>query len=417
MSGISLAPEFVVPGHDTEFDIIDSLDYDDIDTGLMDQELIHQRREGFVHELHQTEKIYVGILELIESLCLLPLRKTAKQSSFSFLGMKKAPCTEREKSWLFCNIEEILQIHREILKTMEERLNIWGPTQILSDVILAWFPKIQRAYHIYLENYSTTVTTYERLGRYQPFKKFSDAAEKNLEKGTTILDLLKAPVTCIVRYAKLISALADNTTSMHPDYPGLTQCKQRVQSLLEEFKPRIVDARNVDHVYEIHTSMIEQPFGIRAERRLYLQDNFIQFNKSGSGEDRTYFLFSDMLVFAKKRSSSFIYKGHIQLERAKIRLIPREEINGERHCIEIVSSFQGVDSLNTTFMASPTAHIMKTTGESEQLRWKYYLDAIISKLDQIAVQQKVNGSKLTPPNSVKRPSTSLSNESARSIGS
>ncbi|KAG1042899.1 hypothetical protein G6F43_011789 [Rhizopus delemar] len=258
-------------------------------------------------------------------------------------------------------------------------------------------------------------STFERLGRYQPFKKFSESAEKNLEKGTTLLDLLRAPVTCIVRYTKLLTALADSTATMHPDYTGLMQCKQRVQSLLEEFRPRVVDARNVDQVYEIHTSMTDRPFGIRAERRLYLQDNFFQINKT-SIEDRAYFLFSDMLVFAKRKSSSsLLYKGHIILERAKIRLLSKEEVTGENHCIEIISSFQGVDSLNTTFMASPTAHIMKTSSENEQLKWKYYLESIVAKIDQMAMQQKVNGGKLTPPNSVRRPGTSLSNESASSV--
>ncbi|KAG0782947.1 hypothetical protein G6F21_010821 [Rhizopus arrhizus] len=343
--------DLVVPGHDAEFDIIDSLDYDDVDTGLFDQEIMHQRREGFVQELHQTETI----------------------------------------------------------------LNIWGPTQILSDVILTWFPKIQKVYHIYLDNYSTMTSTFERLGRYQPFKKFSESAEKNLEKGTTLLDLLRAPVTCIVRYTKLLTALADSTATMHPDYTGLMQCKQRVQGLLEEFRPRVVDARNVDQVYEIHTCMADRPFGIRAERRLYLQDNFFQINKT-SVEDRAYFLFSDMLVFAKRKSSSsLLYKGHIILERAKVRLLSKEEATGENHCIEIISSFQGVDSLNTTFMASPTAHIMKTSSENEQLKWKYYLESIVAKIDQMAMQQKVNGGKLTPPNSVRRPGTSLSNESTSSV--
>ncbi|KAG1332721.1 hypothetical protein G6F63_010690 [Rhizopus arrhizus] len=343
--------DLVVPGHDAEFDIIDSLDYDDVDTGLFDQEIMHQRREGFVQELHQTETI----------------------------------------------------------------LNIWGPTQILSDVILTWFPKIQKVYHIYLDNYSTMTSTFERLGRYQPFKKFSESAEKNLEKGTTLLDLLRAPVTCIVRYTKLLTALADSTATMHPDYTGLMQCKQRVQGLLEEFRPRVVDARNVDQVYEIHTCMADRPFGIRAERRLYLQDNFFQINKT-SVEDRAYFLFSDMLVFAKRKSSSsLLYKGHIILERAKVRLLSKEEATGENHCIEIISSFQGVDSLNTTFMASPTAHIMKTSSENEQLKWKYYLESIVAKIDQMAMQQKVNGGKLTPPNSVRRSGTSLSNESTSSV--
>ncbi|KAG0961135.1 hypothetical protein G6F31_009958 [Rhizopus arrhizus] len=374
--------DLVVPGHDAEFDIIDSLDYDDVDTGLFDQEIMHQRREGFVQELHQTETMYVSILQLVEDLYLLPLRKNAKQSTFSFLGNKKSPITEREKAWLFCNIDDVLNVHKEILKSLKER---------------------------------TMTSTFERLGRYQPFKKFSESAEKNLEKGTTLLDLLRAPVTCIVRYTKLLTALADSTATMHPDYTGLMQCKQRVQGLLEEFRPRVVDARNVDQVYEIHTCMADRPFGIRAERRLYLQDNFFQINKT-SVEDRAYFLFSDMLVFAKRKSSSsLLYKGHIILERAKVRLLSKEEATGENHCIEIISSFQGVDSLNTTFMASPTAHIMKTSSENEQLKWKYYLESIVAKIDQMAMQQKVNGGKLTPPNSVRRPGTSLSNESTSSV--
>ncbi|EIE86439.1 hypothetical protein RO3G_11150 [Rhizopus delemar RA 99-880] len=131
--------DLVVPGHDAEFDIIDSLDYDDVDTGLFDQEMMHQRREGFVQELHQTETMYVNILQLVEDLYLLPLRKNAKQSTFSFLGNKKSPITEREKAWLFCNIDDVLNVHKEILKSLKERLNIWGPTQILSDVILTWY--------------------------------------------------------------------------------------------------------------------------------------------------------------------------------------------------------------------------------------------------------------------------------------
>ena len=32
------------------------------------------------------------------------------------------------------------------------------------------------AYKAYLDNYSTAVTTYERLTRYQPFKKFIDVS-------------------------------------------------------------------------------------------------------------------------------------------------------------------------------------------------------------------------------------------------
>jgi hypothetical protein len=63
--------------------------------------------------------------------------------------------------------------------------------------------------------------------------------DKNVNlKGTTLLSLLQTPVRCIQRYQRLLSTLADNTSTMHPDYVGLMACKQRIQHLFEEFKPQ-----------------------------------------------------------------------------------------------------------------------------------------------------------------------------------
>lgn len=151
---------------------------------------------------------------------------------------------------------------------------------------------------------------------------------------------------------------------------------------------RIAEAKNVDQVYEIHTTMTDQPFGIRAERRLYLQGDFIQITKSNTQEERTYFLFSDMLVYVRRKQNNLQYKGHIQLERAKIRLLPKDEVNEEGYCIEIISSFQGVDSLNTTFMASPTVHIMKLPSKAEQMKWKACLENSVSRIEQLTMQSR-----------------------------
>ncbi|CEG63386.1 hypothetical protein RMATCC62417_00538 [Rhizopus microsporus] len=418
-SGASATPDWMTSNHHVEFDIIDSLDYDDVDDGLIDQEMMHQKRESIIKELHNSEKMYIkNVLEVLRDSYILPLRKSAKQPSYGFLGMKKPPCTERETNWLFCNFEDIIRIHQEILTSLEERLAIWGPTQIMSDVVLTWFPKIQEAYHVYFDNYSIMVTTVERLNRYPPFKKFSESIEKSLTKERALLHLLTTPVSCIPRYGKLLSALADSTYSLHPDYAGLMQCKQRVEQLFEEFKMRIAEAKNIDQVYEIHTTMTDQPFGIRAERRLYLQGDFIQITKSNTQEERAYFLFSDMLVYVRRKQNSLQYKGHIQLERAKIRLLPKDEVNEEGYCIEIISSFQGVDSLNTTFMASPTVHIMKLPSKAEQMKWKACLENSVSRIEQLTMQSRLqtsNSSKLTPPGSIRKQGTTISNESSKSV--
>lgn len=169
-----------------QFDIIDSLDYDDVDDALLgnaispsyisrviaetlmmktfnnpDHELVHRNREALVQQLYNSEHAYLESLQLVANIFLNPMRKDAKQTTFSFLGMKKAACTERELRWLFGNFDQILQVQRDILTSLEQRygfshamhvaflqstiidmhesrLQIWGPTQIISDVFQNW---------------------------------------------------------------------------------------------------------------------------------------------------------------------------------------------------------------------------------------------------------------------------------------
>lgn len=127
--------------------------------------------------------------------------------------------------------------------------------------------------------------------------------------------------------------------------------------------------------------MVGQPFSVKAERRLYLQNNFTRATRL-NGEDLSYFLFSDMLVYAKQKQSTLQYKGHIVLNRAKIRALSPEESIEDGWSIEITSPFQGVDSLNTTFMGSPTAQVIHTYNKQDQMKWASCLETIVARLDQ-----------------------------------
>ncbi|CDH55192.1 hypothetical protein RO3G_04521 [Lichtheimia corymbifera JMRC:FSU:9682] len=382
------------PISEDQFDIINNLDYDDVDDGLIDQELGHRNREEIVHQLYASERAYIESLNLLLNVFLNPLRKDAKQSSFKLLGMKKMVCTEREIRWLFGNLDEIIQTQRDILASLEERLQIWGPTQIISDVFHSWFSSLS-VYHAYLDNYDVAVTTYERLTRYQPFKKFIDSAHKDPSlRGATLLSLLQIPAGCINRYAQLISKLADMTTPMHPDHMGLGSCKQMVLNLAEELKPKVDDADNVDQVLMIHQALVGAPFGVKAQRRLMLQGQLsrVVVNSRSTGEERTYFLFSDLLAIVRPKQEGkrtvLQYKGHLNLERARIRALGQEEAGGQEHCIEIISSFHGVDTLNTTYMGAPTVHVLRANNREEQEEWLKQLDMVIGKLDRAAAKAR-----------------------------
>lgn len=150
---------------------------------------------------------------------------------------------------------------------------------------------------------------------------------------------------------------------------------------LTVFFYRIEDAQNVNKVYQIHSRLAGQPYGTRIDRRFILQDNFSKKAKTSSTavEDLTYFLFSDILVFAKSKPNCLQYKGHVSLERSKVRPI---SVGNKEFSVELMSPYQGVDSLNTTFMGSPSTHVIRTSTKAEQAKWIHCLELVISKLNQ-----------------------------------
>lgn len=155
-------------------------------------------------------------------------------------------------------------------------------------------------------------------------------------------------------------------------------------------RARLLDADNVDQVLMIHQALVGAPFSVRAERRLVMQGQLsrVVLNTRSMGEERHYMLFSDLLVFVRPKVEGKVtrlqYKGHLVLERARVRSLTKDEAGGIAHCIEIVSSFSGVDNLNTTFIAAPTVHILYVGSDAERDEWVAKLEKVIANLDKIA---------------------------------
>ncbi|SAL96547.1 hypothetical protein [Absidia glauca] len=397
-------------------EMLNNLHFEDTDETMIEQEKLWRERESYVNQLVTSEQAYLKSLDLVVSVFLTPLKKDSKQTSFNFLGSRKLVCTERELKWLFGNFETIVEIHRTILASLEQRMHIWGPTQFLSDVLQSWFPMLD-AYHAYLSNYAIAMTTYERLTKYQPFKKFIDHAHKDRAlKGATLLSLLQVPAGCIHRYEKLINGITDNTDMTHPDHRALHQCRATISHLARNILPRVTDADNVDQVLMIQQALIGAPFGVKANRRLILQGQLarVVMNSKSMGEERTYILFSDLLVFVRPKQEGqrtvLQYKGHIGLEQARVRLLNHEDAAGQEYCIEIVSSFQGVDNLNSTYMGNSTTHVLHTHSLEEQATWLRKLNKVIDRLDREASREKAEANRRrnesrSPPQSLHRSGT------------
>ncbi|KAG0736162.1 hypothetical protein G6F57_013536 [Rhizopus arrhizus] len=185
---------------------------------------------------------------------------------------------------------------------------------------------------------------------------------------------------------------------MHPDYAGLVKCKQWIVQFRQAMNEKIQDVRNVDKVLWIHQSLLEAPLTVRAERRLILQGNLSRLNTSSRslGEERIYLLFTDVLLFVKpvdQKGPRLQYKGHITLDRARVRSMTKEEAGGVDHCIELIPSIAGVDNLNTTFVGTTSAHVLYVGSEAEQKMWIERLNYVIHNLDRLAMMKQAQANR------------------------
>ncbi|ORZ24125.1 Dbl homology domain-containing protein [Absidia repens] len=407
---------------DQTYEIQEAVDYYyDMDTEIVDHELLHRSREALIQQLYSSEKSYLHSLDLIMNLFLYPLRHALKQhesssSSISFLnGSKKPACTRRELQWLFCNLDDIYQMHKNILKAVEQRLNTFSTSQIISDVLFdTVFNYLGRCYGTYLDNYHVIVTTYERLLSYAPFKKFIDVTHKDPSlKGATLLSLLQIPTGCVNRYIQIVIRLADATSPMHPDYSGLQNLKESMLGLSEEIRPKIDNADNIDQVLMIHQALVEAPFGSHADRRLILQGDLnkltlssaqkrrrnsnmngfsIEGLKKASSIKRMVILFSDMLLYVQARHDTkrtvLQYKGHIDLENARVQDVPPLPDGSLNDCFEVVTCVSGIDAMYTTIVEPSRSHIFQTKSQEEREDWLYHLSSVISELRRSATKAR-----------------------------
>ncbi|RUP46060.1 Dbl homology domain-containing protein, partial [Jimgerdemannia flammicorona] len=378
-----------------EYAVIDDLYEiygDEGDNEYIDAELTFQRREAALRELYDTERQYVKRLRLLQDVFLNPLRAAIKhQANRSFLS-GKIICTEAEINLIFGNLEQILNLHQSLLKGLQERFQIWGPTQIISDVFFNLHPYL-KMYNVYLKNYTTAVITVERLVKTNPFKKWLESASEDPTlEGITLVKLLEYPLYRIPRYKDLIETLVRNTVPLHPDYHSLVRCMDQINAIAGEVMERISDAENQTKVLEIQNSLVNMPVPLVApHRRFILRGDLFKVNlaNASSVEPRTYFLFSDMLIFVKvKEKNIYQYKGAIDLNISSVRPM---DGGAQPHCFELITKqldFQweaGVDMFQRGPGALHTTHVIRAGSKEEREQW---ITTLTIQIDAIKEQQR-----------------------------
>lgn len=172
---------------------------------LIEAERTHLQRESLVRHLYDSEEDYLRSLQDILNCYKRPMllnaqhpdggsSGTSKMSSLlggSSSVSSKAVASRAEIDTLFGNLDQLIEFHEGIRSMLENRSKIWGPTQIMSDLLLSVIPKF-KIYSRYFTNFHFALTILDRISRTPQYKKFMEVRK---DKGSSLFILLLASYT------------------------------------------------------------------------------------------------------------------------------------------------------------------------------------------------------------------------------
>ncbi|XP_013402225.1 rho guanine nucleotide exchange factor 39 [Lingula anatina] len=248
-----------------------------------------RRRKKIIKEIFDTERTYQKHLELIVKYFADPLTE-------SQLVPKHVQAT------IFSNIRNIIEVNKELLEQLE--------TTSIGDAFLSLAPFL-KLYSMYANNHEHALGTLLEWEQKKPeFSAFRRAQEEESEvMGLKFNALLITPVQRIPRYKLLLEDLLENTPPEDDDYKALKDAAIMIAGVAAHINEHIKEHDNFQKMLAIQNNLTGNTAPrIVAPGRRFIKDGMLKkvSRTGGSSHERMFFLFSDMLLYAKPVNSKYV---------------------------------------------------------------------------------------------------------------
>ncbi|OZJ06690.1 hypothetical protein BZG36_00422 [Bifiguratus adelaidae] len=209
------------------------------------------KRARIIQEILATERSYVRGLEDLIEIYLAPCR---------------AALPSDEVKAVFCNIENILMLHKTyLLPTVESEVAQLSKAQNngvdncnMGKVFLEMVPYL-KMYSFYINNFDHAMDvlhSWQAGGKRRKAKALLESARSNpRHTQLNLQSYLLLPVQRIPRYQLLLGDLCMHTPTDHKDYPSLQNAVEEVGSRAEEMNERKRAYERHERVLEIQTAL------------------------------------------------------------------------------------------------------------------------------------------------------------------
>ncbi|KAK1891225.1 hypothetical protein KUDE01_010053, partial [Dissostichus eleginoides] len=338
-------------------------DLNSLDT-LSSQE---KKRQGYIHELIQTEERYVEDLQIVMEVFQKPMLESGRLN-------------EAEMTMIFVNWKELLACNTKLLKALRVRKKTGGdnmPVQMIGDILAAELSHMQ-PYICFCScqiNGATLLQT--RIDSELNFKDFLKKIATDYRcKGMPLSSFLLKPMQRITRYPLHIKNILESTTECHSDRGPLKEALERAEELCQQVNEGVREKENSDRLEWIQNHV--QCEGAAENLVFNSLTNCLgprkllhsgKMNKVKSNKELWAFLFNDFLLLthaAKQFTSSgpdklFSNKNNVQLKMYK----PPVLLN------EVLVKLPDPSSDEPTFHIShiDKVYILRTDNINERTAW------------------------------------------------
>ncbi|XP_050806495.1 intersectin-2 isoform X3 [Gopherus flavomarginatus] len=200
---------------------------------------MERKRQGYIHELIQTEERYMDDLQLV-------LEVFQKR-------MAESGClTEEEMGLIFVNWKELIMSNTKLLKALRVRKKTGGekmPVQMIGDILAAELSHMQAYIRFCSCQLNGAALLQQKTDEEIEFKDFlKKLASDPRCKGMPLSSFLLKPMQRITRYPLLIKSILENTPENHPDHNNLKLALERAEELCSQVNEGVREKENSDRL-------------------------------------------------------------------------------------------------------------------------------------------------------------------------
>nr|QBH67546.1 hypothetical protein UEMT_2012 [Ustilago esculenta] len=286
--------------------------------------LLMAHRQRSARELLDTERSFVASLTLIDQEYYQPLMASLDRAKGTVAAAAVPILSRKSISDIFSNFYDILQLSRELLSQLEERLQVPRPTgemmwnasvDCVGDILATLAPFL-KMYSLFVKNFSSALQRIEYEQKtneaFAKFLKDTDQRRNAKEKvatssggvrrafgyGLGFQAHLLTIIQRIPRYKLLVDDLVKSTLDTHPDFADLKRASHMIEQVASYINENVRQHEMVLTMLGLQKSLQGLTEPLVVPGRALIKRGTLMKTCRRNVQPREFFLFTDCLMYA-----------------------------------------------------------------------------------------------------------------------